>query len=467
MNTPSLPLPRARLGVAYTGLAAFALCVFLATWATGIAPPHSFEFRHGTRFMAVLLGLYLGTTSWMRAAKLGDAAGIINGSRAPLALWKIWLRTFLQSQFAAWAVVASVGTAMLWVSDSANTAGTALLLYCLVLACTTALPLAQRGLLMPSLRYLVPLALAIYLCIAGPHFYALVADLPLPAKSAAAAAAAGLLFVTLRRWQPGPPLQCAPYRQERAGIRSSIHNWRRRFTFISSSDKGNRYGSLWIIPYMLAMENTGIGLNHRWGSAVGLTHLLWLLIFAGFAGYFLCCRDLHWRHLLAPGGITKGRMGSHVIRSTLTVLASLFLPVVLAGILLCWILGGMSPLACLATLARHASLACEIVFMVCFATALRATRHWWLSVTALYGAIALAILAVALTLHLDGRTLMGPWFRIGPEYIAVLAATSMACTLVANRLWTTNRLLPLVVPGMKENNLPAWDWLCRVGLTPR
>jgi hypothetical protein len=228
-----------------------------------------------------------------------------------------------------------------------------------------------------------------------------------------------------------------------------------------------QYGFFQILPYLAIMQAYDLGSNRAWGGNIGLMHLLALSFFMAFVCNSLYCRDLHWRSLLAPGGIAKGRMGWHIAASTLTMFASAVLA--LAGIymVLAWLIVGISPLSTMKELWQFSSIACEAMFLICLATALRGAKHWWLAVIGFYGVFAFAVLGAAFGFQMNAHRLMSPWFHVGPGYIAVLIAGSLISVLAANRLWTTQRLLPFVVQGMEEDEMPDRNWLRRVGLARR
>ncbi len=343
------------------------------------------------------------------------------------------------------------------------------MLYSLIMAGTTVLPLAQRGLLPRKWSIVIPLVPSVFLGFAGPRSYDIVAALPLLVQLALAMVWFLLIAWLQYRWKTNPPRQTAAFYEPRQSTWRRIADWYRRFTILSSNRRArqNRYGAFFILPYIFSVEASGFWSNHVWGGSIGPAHLLVLLGILTYMGYFLYCCDLHWRHLLAPGGIASGRMGWHIVRSTLAVYASILLLGLLVYSILVWLIYGLSPLATLADILRNSSIAGEAVFVVCVATALRGSKHWWLTVISLYGVIALAVLAAALALHLDGRTLMSTWFHVGPAYLAMLAAGSLASILVANRLWTTKKLLPLVVQGLSEEEMPNRRWLQLVGLSCR
>ncbi len=469
MNKSLVPLRSARLGMPHAGLAALILLVFMATWACNLRQPHSPEFRAGSQLLAIMLGIYACAAPMIGAGKLGQAALLFLEMKTPTLLWQAWLRAFLRSQALVWAIVSLAGSTLLAVSDTLASASATLMLYSLIMAGATALPLAQRNLLpryWPSLIALIPAA---YLGFTGLKAYADLVALPLFVKLALALAWPLLTAYIGYRWKTSPPQQLAAFPIRRRKFCGTVRDWYRRYTVLSPTPhaKKQRYGSIWILPYILVMENSGFVPNHTWNGSVGPQHLLTLLFILTFAGYFLYCRDLHWRYVLAPGGIARGRMGWHVVRSTLTVFASTLIPALFACATLVWLISGISLFATLGGMLRFFSLACELVFIVCVATALRGAKYWWLATIALYGVIALAVLAATLTLHLDARTLMGTWFHVGPAYLAMLTAGSLAAILVANRLWTTQRLLPLVVQGMVEEDMPNERWLRRVGLSSR
>ena len=471
---PTLRLGKARLDMPNMLFFTLILLVFFGSWVwNSELYPDSFKSSasvQGARYLILVAGLYLGTLSFHRAAKLGEAARVLATARTPDALWQGWLRAFLRAQWLAWAIITTCATLMFVETDGSAKPGGVLLIYSLIATGSTAAPLAQRGLLHKAWGRAIPLAFVLLLGVAGPNSYRLLTHLPLLLQLALSAAWPALAWHMYRHWRLHAPSAPNTFQAERQGSWNKVCAWYRRFKPVTTDPKSKyhqQFGFFQILPYLAIMQAYDLGPNQAWGGNIGLMHLFALTFFAAFVCNCLYCRDLHWRMLLAPNRLAKGKMGWHIAGSTLAIFASAVIALAVIYMVLAWLIIGISPISTMKELSRFSSIVCEMVFLICLATALRGARHWWLAVIGFYGVCAIAVLGMAFTFKINAHMLMTPWFHVGPGYIAGLIAGSLVCILVANRLWTTQRLLPFVVQGMEEEEMPDKDWLRRVGLTRR
>jgi hypothetical protein len=460
-----LDMPNAAVFITFLG-------IFFASWlwscGLGFHVSTSSTFLAGSRLLIILSGTFLGLLSFQRAAKLGEAAHTLNIARAPDVLWASWVRAVLRSQWLAWGIASACATWILVVADrTANPAGV-LMCYSLIAASATAVPLAQRSLLPRIWAFAISIALTLYLFVAGPDFYAWPMHLPLFAQLALSLAWP-IFALYLGRWAKHTPSRSRTFQRPRQNSLGRVIDWYRRFTPLtaaSSKRKYNQFSSLWIVPFSISLEFSNFGPHHGWGGNLGILHFLVLLLIGGCVSDTLFCRDLHWRHLLAPGGIKRDRTGWHIIVSTLAVFSSALLPLFLAYALLAWLIAGISLISTMEIAVRFSNFACEAVFIVCLATAIRGTGHWVLAVCVLYLTFALGILAAVLGFHIKVSALMAPWIQAGPTYIAILAAGSLAAILIANQLWTTQRLLPYISSGAVKEEPLLWSLLRRMDFFP-
>jgi hypothetical protein len=161
-----------------------------------------------------------------------------------------------------------------------------------------------------------------------------------------------------------------------------------------------------------------------------------LLLTGSIIASSLVVRDMHWRSLLRPGGLHRGRIATHIWLSTVAV-----------QMLLCGVLGvlylvfdGSGLAAGLdiigIKLAAVATLPLELCMATSVAVLLRATPHdgpWtgiiFVTMLLLFGGPMFAIAKMGFDIA------MPLW-----AFVGLSAAVSAALLAIANRVWTTRKL---------------------------
>lgn len=180
-----------------------------------------------------------------------------------------------------------------------------------------------------------------------------------------------------------------------------------------------------------------------WGTDINLKHLLYLSALSALADNHLVGRDLHWRFLLRPKGLQQGRIGSHILLSTLRYYAGFLL--IIAAML--WLLHhGVSQLfpTPASWFTSKLSLAFpQLVMCISIAIAVRGFQRPRRVYFYLFNG-ALAISAVySLVIFFQGKNpLNAPITTMSFPYLVVVITVTISALILANKLWTQERLLP-------------------------
>ncbi|HSY28550.1 MAG TPA: hypothetical protein VK832_13665 [Burkholderiaceae bacterium] len=93
---------------------------------------------------------------------------------------------------------------------------------------------------------------------------------------------------------------------------------------------------------------------------------------------------------------------------------------------------------------RYIAIPLELVFVICIGVVLRAMRRPFLTYfVAIFGLCIAGLVAC----RLFGTEVLFDLFEIGPAYVGCLLLAICITIWIANRLWTTQKLLPFLVAG--------------------
>lgn len=261
-----------------------------------------------------------------------------------------------------------------------------------------------------------------------------------------------LAWVLWRQWSDAPPQARSPAKGVAINPWQILRSHVRRYTTIPVLGSFRNVdpprpgtGSLaWQMPlnFMLLIQfaQPPVGLLYK--GAFGPMQLPGMLMVISMAAGSLVCKDFHWRSLLVPGGLHFGSMGWRIAVSTITAWFATLGAITLVLMFGAWVLLGFSPDAILHVLPRFQLLPLHLVFGICVATflsALRISLWWGLGVPVV---VILGLLGWLWVLPQLGVTVdTDEWFHAGPEYVATLLALSALAVLLANRLWTVDKLM--------------------------
>lgn len=385
-----------------------------------------------------------------QATALRRAVSVMQTQRAPITLWRLWLRRWLLSvtlEGALICVLVSAGIDLLFKSAPYWRAMPVLLslAQCLC-ACHV---LAGVGML-PRLAgktdmLLYPLAIGL-----GLYFIPVLAwlsALPAVVLTAAAMAWPAMAWCVFQRNRHALPVMVEQnslllrLRHTRAAA------WMMRHTFLRDDE------SLALVrapnwAYLLFAWTTQIVcvlmlMSLQWGNEVSPLKAIWLPLTCQLCTFAVMARDVHWRTLLAPGGVQPGRIGTHLLLSTLPLqLTALAVP--LFAMLVPTVLidsGAPQPFRFVpksGMLAASALVPLQWLFCSAVAIALRALPARQLKLVRI--ALPLIIMCISLVCLLRPAMLTFSW-QVGPGYAALLAVGTCVAMAVANRLWTPARLI--------------------------
>lgn len=199
----------------------------------------------------------------------------------------------------------------------------------------------------------------------------------------------------------------------------------------------------WVMRYLLPVTPMmylplWVG-SFSWGDPITLLHLLGLLMGAYSFGAALMFRDLSWRNLLTPGGPHRRALGRHIFNSTIRFALLVWVP----SLLWFCVARAMYLDETLAVVARDlfwnpkAAVVLSEVFAVYALAVLMRGLATWLKVFNLAVIAAVGFSALAIS-----KFNFPTAISAGPTYIAILLTITVVAVLLADRVWTTRKLMP-------------------------
>lgn len=386
-----------------------------------------------------------------RIKVLADALRVFSMQRAPDALWQAWARGTLTSLTRYWAAICIGMAAQLLMPASTTFWLAAPALLSLLLCLTVQRMLARSGLAVRGRALMIDIAvsaLALHAAF-GPGVGASAqwfASLPAPLLLAFALAWPAMAWLLQRRWQGPLPAYRASEGKPATLAPGGVSSFFKRYSVLRWDDTATGASAMPGYKPLAMLSRTVSGellfylvllqiLPVQWGDSATPLRALGLYIICTVTASKLLVRDLHWRSLLLPGGMRRGRIGAHILRSTLTMQA---LALLIAGLAYAafQLATGTPADTVLARLAGAAILPFELAFVTSGAVALRAcsTRQF------MGVAGAIAIMAGIAYLVLEPRLPDAGNWTIGQSYLSLLLAGTSALYCTANRMWTVEKL---------------------------
>ena len=175
-----------------------------------------------------------------------------------------------------------------------------------------------------------------------------------------------------------------------------------------------------------------------WNQELDARHLLSLAFLSIVMQSVLVAKDLHWRALLMPGGWRSKRIASSIFRSSLHAQYLGLVVMAVAYVLVRRLFNAIPVSTSLQVVASHVLVLAEAGFAVSVALVLRALPRSTLVSGAAAAAVALCWIYVR---WFVGYANLSHWPAAGMLYAAVLAAGTFALLRVADRMWTTDKLM--------------------------
>jgi hypothetical protein len=445
---PALPYPEWTVATGRGMLAFLGVGWILLLMLTTGEPSSSADLG-----LAVLTGaacVVIGLAANYRLEVLEDAWRVLAARRAPDALWQAWTRDTLMWLTRCWAVLCAALAAhyLAPASQAPWLVAPALLSLSLSLAVLGALSrigLARRGLEWGR-------ALGAIGFIAGFGWATLhgwravvhaILATPAPAMLLCALAWPALAWALWRRSRGAMPAYRPRERKPGTLGPGKLSTLFKRYSLVRWHDEANtsaRPTFFSKLPYVFQGELLFYlvllqMLTSKWGSAVTPLRALALYIICTVTANRLAVRDLHWRSLLLPGGLRRDGVGTHIIRSTLTLQLC-----ALAAIGLAYLAFQLATGTTLGTALERIGAAAILPFELAFTTSAAVVMRGIASRRLLGFAGATAIAMGIAYLVLASWTAHAGQWTIGPLYLLVLAAGTALLWRQADRIWTVEKL---------------------------
>ena len=425
----------------------FVLAAFLIYWTLMLPVLFGHNLASTAPSRALTLPV-LATMYWLassRTRQLARALAVLGQLQSPHSLRRALVREKLVWIALAWAFLAGGLTLQLALPQAhmPALAGAALvsaaaclgMLRGLARSRLLSIPFAQ---LLDAAPYLAVIALIV---LDYNSLFELVASLPLIVLALCALTFPYLALRLARRWERALPVYRWTERTPSHGIVAWLASQARRSTVLGQYEARTErdlpfpYASrvaMLSVPFLML---TG---QPIWeGGELSLFRCLMLSFVVMMSTNALIVRDLHWRVFLMPAGLRRGRIGSHIVASTLAyqycvmlLLAAAYAAIAHFGVGVAWDRIGQQ-------LLRASTLPLELLLATSAAVVLRALPK--------LPGIAVALLCFAAGMAFVRQILH--WTQLPatlsvPLPVFVLAMLGVSALLVglANRVWTTNRL---------------------------
>lgn len=424
--------------------------------SSGAAPGIAF----GIKLWIVVAGLALFVQGWLQSEAIASGARVFAQLRTPQHLWRAWLRGSLAGSMRAWGLLVLGGTALLLASSSSWQWGSAVAMFSAILSLSTLAALSNHGVLHRAWAWAIwagGMLLAIFaaLTIGLENIPSQLRQTPFVLQGLLALSWPLLAYWLMTIWQRQAPMAPASTDPSSKGFWSRTSDYARRYTVLTigarnrTSDNLVQTSPFWPLfkefsPLFSWTPVTIQWLAVPWQGNIGPYHLLGFGFVALMTMTSVVCKDLHWRQLLAPGGLHRGRLGWPILRTTLTFQMLALLLLASLWTMVSWAAFDVPVSRTLETAWKYRVFPLEWLFAIGLAVVLRAM-----------GAVSIRAFLVLLfslivTLLLFGGAMLwafglspGPTlFSVGPSYVSGLLIATLALAVLSNRLWTVKKLLP-------------------------
>lgn len=414
----------------------------------------------GIKVWIVVAGLCLLVQGRRQSLAIASGARVLGQLRTPQHLWRAWLRGSLADAMRVWGLLVLGGTVLLLASQSSWQWTSAAAMFSAILSLSTLAVLSSQGALHRAWAWAIwagGLLLAIFtaLTIGFENIPNQLGQAPFVLQGLLALSWPLLAYWLMTIWQRQAPMAPAGPGQSAKGFwsRSSAHA--RRYTWLNPVARNRTSDNLvqtspfwplfkefstlfWIAPVAIQ------GLAVPWHGNIGPYHLLGFGFVALMAVPSVVCKDLHWRQLLAPGGLHRGRLGWPILRTTLALQMAVSLLLASLWILVSWAAFDVPLARNLETVWKYRVFPLEWFFATSLAVVLRAMG------AASVRAFVVLLCSLTVTLLLLGGALLWAFgqsagttlFSVGPSYVSGLLIAILALAVLSNRLWTVKKLLP-------------------------
>ncbi len=404
-------------------------------------------------WQSVVLGL-----SWRRGAHL------LRARQVPSALWRLWMKDGLLASCRVWAVLAVAVVSVMLPANSPWDGFAALALLALVICLSLVGALAADRYVHRHGRYAIVLMAVVWFASGqlGSGFFNtlhFLNDTPTVLLLVMCVAVPGLLAWLWHRWSGEPPkvvlVAVALPSFDLFVLVKSVKAWFALYVPLAlnvaqplptASVSRKPLWLVWFIPGIFVLN--GVGFARPFGSTLTVFHILMSGLLILIVTSSLVCKGLHWRMVLAPGGLHRGRLGWHIAISTATIYLLGFALVFGLGLAIAWLISDHAVHLFLSFAARFAALPVELIFAIAVATLLRGTGYpaqWFAAVLMV---LLLAGTAAETGLGLPIWEFIGaPVLIVDLPYLLSLLVLAALALWASNKLWTVERLLQSMPRG--------------------
>ena len=396
--------------------------------------------------------LLLAAFGWQRAHLIVSGAQVLRHLRTPQALWRTWLRTCMNATLWTWGVLVLAGTGLLMAQETPWPWSSAMALFSITLSLSTIAALSDAAVLHRAWAWCIAvggllLMLVLTMTIGLGAGLNWVAQAPFVLHLSLALSWPLLAYFLIRNWQINPPFAPTNTGGRAIGLGRWISNYARRYTILDAriaAANGEKpqhsfFSVIWI-PVAGQMINLS-SLAVPWQGEIYGYQLLGLAFFLPLLGISLACKDLHWRQLLAPGGLHHGRLGWPIFKTTVAIQLTTVLILGCAAVLFFWVAFNIPITRSLETVWRYRCVPAQWIFGVSLMSVVRSVsaNH----TGAIFAALFLVLLAIGGgMLWAFGLTKGHVLFLADSTFLFGLVFATAALVLLSNRLWTVKKLLP-------------------------
>jgi hypothetical protein len=409
-------------------------------WATMM--PAVFGTAHAKAAATqVLLLPAIGLMYWVASNKMYEltrAAAVLRQLSAPHLLWRDMCLAALRYTGFTWLFLASGCSLQMALPASGVSAVAGAAIMSLV-------ALAALGRSLSAMPRVLDIGLALLalpvLLLSPGALLAWFGNLPVVLLAGITVAFPVLLLLLARRWRSPPPrLGWEPaVRAERwvDVVRTQLN----RFTMLpiapleaNPSQAPSNFSRMLITALPVTVMLITSGTVFQVNGQIDLVRFALLMTLALLLTTGLAVRDMHWRTLLAPGGLKRGRLGLHIWVSTMFVQGIVLLVGVLFAVaVIRFTMNDPWPVL-ERMLSVQALLPLEIAFATALAVTLRALPHF-----GLWGTATLVLVNIVVYLMWGLKAAEGPLLTTN-VYIGAMVAATVLLLLASNRLWTLRKL---------------------------
>ena len=407
--------------------------------------------------------LFLIFMGQWQARMIINGARVLRQQRAPQHLWQAWLRASLTDTTRIWGilVVAGIALLLLLAPKSPWTWSSAAALFSATLSLSTVAAMSNAGVLRRAWAWVITvggmlLVLLAAITIGLSDSLNQLAQAPFIVHGLMAISWPLLAYFFLKKWQHNPPIPAVVPGEKSIDVGTRISNYARRFTPIGARGTPARIEKLQTAPAISLVGSVWMGLvlplstlwwfAVPWHGDIRPLHFLGLGVLPVYVSTCLLCKDLHWRQLLAPGGLHHGRLGWPIFKTTVALQLAGALLLLIVWMAVRWAAFDVSVARSLELAWDYRILPVEFAFAASLMSVLRAACAGSIRTTFVLMTAYLAILATLGSAHLwvFGNSKGPILFSVDSIFLCGLLLATAAFVLLSNRLWTVKKLQPFL-----------------------